>query len=219
MGNFGPASESLGARMYPTYQAALAAPPAFYGGLIRCAELASSGWAWVGAARVVAEVGIEGFDKDGRYMTIVDRGLQFLRSRWISRFYVTGYENTVWNRLHPDEHWFEPMPGRPVVGSPVSDLQADEVREVAVLDGGNRFRVSRDVYGQYVACIDRTTSADDPTLARDDEPASTANSLSELYGLIAAGLGSPPRCGWIRNSNRSLSTTSPTSAPEEAPWE
>ena len=195
MANFGPASESLGARIYPTYQAAMAAPPAFYDGLCRCAELASSGWAWVGASRVVAEVGIEGFDQNERYMAVVDRGLHFLRSRWISRSYVTGYENTVWNRLHPNESWFEPMPGRPVEGSPVRGLRDDEVREVAVLDGGNRFRVSRDPDGTYVGFMHRTTSSDDPTLVRDDEPANRANSVNELYGQIATGFGSPPM--WV----------------------
>lgn len=195
MRSYGPAHELLGARIHPTYQAALAAPSVFYEGLNRCAELASSGWAWVGAARIISEVGFEGFDQDERYTTIVDRGFQFLRSRWIPRFYVTGSENSVWDRLHANQNWFEPMPGRPVVGSAVSDLQDDEIREVAVLGGGNRVRVSVDAHGTYVGFMHRATSADDPTLARDDNPASTAQSLRELYGSIAAGLGSPPM--WV----------------------
>lgn len=194
LGEYGATSQSLGSLIYPIYQQAQSDDSAWYAGLSRCADIARSGWAWVGAARLVTEVGLDSLDSDERYKSIAEEALTFLRGRSIPRVYLIGYENQIWFQNHHDEEWISPLPGRPVPDAPVRPLEPGEEREVAVLPGlGNRLRVSQPGGdGDYLAYIYRVNSADDPTLARDEEPADRASSLSALYRLIAAGLGSPP---------------------------
>jgi hypothetical protein len=191
---FDSATRQVGEAIYPIYQRANADPAAWYDGLERCALASASGWAWVGAARLAAEVGLEGTDTDPNFARLNEQALAFMRRRAIPRAHLNGYENRIWFQNHDGEQWIAPLPGRPNLQSPITELEPGEEREVAVLAGiGNCVRVRRDdAAGEVVARLYRVTSNDDPTLVPDDEPSDRAATMSELYARIAAGLGSPP---------------------------
>lgn len=159
------------------------------------------GWAWVGAARVVSEVGPGGFVADPGYDALMERSSAFLRARNIPPGpNLTGFESNWWYSKHSGERWLNPVPIADPARVRVRPLLAGNERLVlrfAPYD--NHLLVVANLDGSYSTLMEKVRSNEDPTRVRGEVGGGflgrTEPTLELLYAWIGGRQQSPP--AWV----------------------